>query len=153
VATGVNKVELALKAAKPAGQTTPKVQFAPEKVEPAAVEGSTAAATTTAAVQASTTIVSDAPRPKPFYFPKTSEKSSDDTGGSGQSSVIPLGTPDKAVADWTVPNPKGLLSPHVAYARQVNWGNTPLGPLDKWSPEFRQIVNLCMVGWRQLKIC
>ena len=150
VATGGDKVEQALKTAKPAVGSSQTTQHAPENVIPAAAEGSATASTTTAAVPASTTLVSskqDTLASKPFYFPKTSEKSSDDTGASAQTSgSIPLGAPDKAVADWTVPKPKGLLSPHVKYAREVDWGSTPLGPMEEWSPEFRQLVNLCMVG-------
>ncbi|KAJ9144314.1 Hybrid signal transduction histidine kinase K [Coniochaeta hoffmannii] len=147
VATGGDKVQQALKTAKPAADPLQNIQPAPENVQSAAVKGSTIAATTTAVVPSSTTLVSskqDTRPSKPFYFPKTSEKSSDDTGGSAQSGSIPLGAPDKAVADWTVPKPKGLLSPHIKYAREVDWGSTPLGPMEEWSPEFRQLVNLCM---------
>ncbi|OIW32623.1 hypothetical protein CONLIGDRAFT_572111 [Coniochaeta ligniaria NRRL 30616] len=148
VATGGVKVEQAPKATepKPAADPVQKIQSAQENVKPVPVEGSTVTASTTA-VAASTTLVSskqDAQPSKPFYFPKTSEKSSDDTGGSVQSGSIALGAPDKAVVDWTVAKPKGLLSPHIKYAREVNWANTPLGAMDQWSPEFRQLVNLCM---------
>ncbi|KAK1758090.1 hypothetical protein QBC47DRAFT_373685 [Echria macrotheca] len=70
--------------------------------------------------------------------------SSDETGGSSVGTSIILSAPDKAVADWTCKEPKGLLSEHLRYARTVNWADTPLGPMDKWSPEFRQTANLCM---------
>lgn len=146
VATGGVKVEQALKSAEPATGSIQKVQPAQQTVKPAPVDRSTATGTA-AAVAASTTLVStkqDAGASKPFYFPRTSEKSSDDTGGSGQSGSISLGAPDRAVADWTVPKPKGSLSPHIKYAREVNWASTPLGPMEEWSPEFRQLVNLCM---------
>lgn len=150
VATGGVKVEQAPKPTERAIQPVEKAKSVHEDVQPVGLERSTVtAAAATAAVPASTAVVSpkQETRPsKPFYFPKTSEKSSDDAGGSNQSGSIPLGAPEKAVADWTVPKPKGLLSPHIQYAREVNWASTPLGPMDEWSPEFRQLVNLTMVG-------
>ncbi|PKS05150.1 hypothetical protein jhhlp_008517 [Lomentospora prolificans] len=76
--------------------------------------------------------------------PNKNTSSSGSTGGSSQSARLTLATPEKAVADWTVSEPKGILSAHVAFARTVNWANTPLGPMEKWSPEFRQIANLVM---------
>jgi hypothetical protein len=36
------------------------------------------------------------------------------------------------------------MSEHVAFARTVDWASTPLGPMDKWSVQFREIVNLLM---------
>jgi PAS domain S-box-containing protein len=148
VATGGVMVEQALKATEHIAEPVQKAQPTPENAHRAVVAVSTVTTiTTTAVAAASTTLVSskqDTRPSKPFYFPKTSEKSSDDTGGSAQSGSIPLGAPDKVVADWTVPKPKGLLSPHIKYAREVNWANTPLGPMEEWSPEFRQLVNLCM---------
>jgi hypothetical protein len=149
VATGGDKVEQALRPANATPDPLHKAQPPPpQNVQPSTVDGSTVAAATTAVVPASTTLVSSQPQSqpaKPFYFPKTSEKSSDDTGGSTQSGSIPLGAPDKVVADWTIAKPKGLLSSHIKHARNVNWGGTPLGPMESWSPEFRQLVNLCMV--------
>ncbi|KAM0327074.1 hypothetical protein ACHAQA_006199 [Verticillium albo-atrum] len=75
---------------------------------------------------------------------KTTGTSSDETGTTSTSARLHLATPEKAVADWTVPEPKGILSAHIAYARTVAWENTPLGPLNQWSREFRQTVNLVM---------
>jgi PAS domain S-box-containing protein len=85
---------------------------------------------------------------KPFYFTKTStEESSTDTGESSKSQKsIVLFAPDKAVPDWTVSSPQGLLSPHLVFARKVDWASTPLGPIDTWSPEFRQAANLVMTN-------
>ncbi len=77
--------------------------------------------------------------------------SDDNTSSSSQSHRIILAAPEKAVADWTVPNPKGMLSPHIAFARTVRWENTPLGPMSKWSREFRQIVNLVMSNPRKCR--
>lgn len=56
-----------------------------------------------------------------------------------QSFVTP-GTPD-----WTLSTPTGVLSPHVIFARSVDWASTPLGDMNSWSKEFRQITNLLMV--------
>ncbi|KAK2609179.1 hypothetical protein QQS21_002261 [Conoideocrella luteorostrata] len=78
------------------------------------------------------------------YIPSMTGSNSDETGLSSYSSSILLTSPEMAVTDWTVPKPKGLLSPHLKYARSVEWAKTPLGPMDDWSPEFRQVANLCM---------
>ncbi|KAM0277436.1 hypothetical protein ACHAQH_005800 [Verticillium albo-atrum] len=75
---------------------------------------------------------------------KTTGTSSSETATTSTSARLHLATPEKAVADWTVENPRGVLSAHVAYARTVAWENTPLGPLKEWSREFRQTVNLVM---------
>ncbi|EHA53305.1 autoinducer 2 sensor kinase/phosphatase luxQ [Pyricularia oryzae 70-15] len=86
------------------------------------------------------------------YFPP--DGSSNDTGtGTGSSSyqpTIPLkaSVPEKAVADWTVPENKlqGVLTEHLKFARSVDWANTPLGPMESWSAEFRQVANLIMTN-------
>jgi hypothetical protein len=95
----------------------------------------------------STTLISSKQQEasKRAHPPKPSEGSSSNTGGSSQSKTsIQLAAPEKAVSDWTAPNPKGVLSPHLEFARSVEWGSTPLGPMESWSPEFRQITNLLM---------
>ncbi|ATY62435.1 ethylene receptor [Cordyceps militaris] len=69
--------------------------------------------------------------------------------GSSLSSYAPcisLSSPEMAVADWTVAHPKGLLSSHIQHARSVHWAQTPLGPMESWSREFRQAANLCMAN-------
>ncbi|KAK4180903.1 hypothetical protein QBC36DRAFT_319342 [Triangularia setosa] len=81
--------------------------------------------------------------PKSFFSTRqTPAGSSDDTTKSSAS--ITLAAPEKSVADWTCAEPSGVLSPHIQYARTVNWATTPLGPMEKWSPEFKQTANLCM---------
>jgi PAS domain S-box-containing protein len=87
----------------------------------------------------------DNPGSKTSSHPIMAGGNSDDTGESLQSktSIILMG-PEKAVPDWTVNEPKGILSPHLLFSRTVNWASTPLGPMEKWSPEFRQAANLCM---------
>ena len=79
-------------------------------------------------------------------FNNTSEtpSSSSHTGLSTYASSIQLSSPEKAVADWTVPNPTGILSQHLQTARSIDWAKTPLGPMEAWSREFRQLANLCM---------
>src|ERR1700712_1071026 len=32
----------------------------------------------------------------------------------------------------------------MLFAREINWAATPLGSMETWSPEFRQVANLCM---------
>ncbi|CAJ2501110.1 Uu.00g039630.m01.CDS01 [Anthostomella pinea] len=78
--------------------------------------------------------------------PETSNPltNSSSTGESSQTKTVTLGAPERACPDWTVRNPKGLVSDHIAIARAVNWEATSLGPMDHWSPEFRQLVNLLM---------
>jgi hypothetical protein len=71
-----------------------------------------------------------------------SKNTSKDTSGSGQS--ITLSTPDNAVPDWTTKHLSGIPSEHIAFVRSVNWANTPLGAMDKWSVQFREVVNLVM---------
>ncbi|KAL3427293.1 hsp90-like protein [Phlyctema vagabunda] len=46
--------------------------------------------------------------------------------------------------DWTVSHPEGELSSHVRFARTIKWENTPLGSMDTWSRELRQLVNKLM---------
>lgn len=80
------------------------------------------------------------------YMQSMPGSNSDETGLSSYSSSIPLSSPEMAVADWTVPEPRGILSPHLQYARSVDWAKTPLGPMEDWSREFRQLANLCMTN-------
>jgi hypothetical protein len=74
--------------------------------------------------------------------PPTSGSASNDTSGSGAS--IPLASPAEGVPDWTVENPRGVLTEHMIFARNVNWSATPLGPMSSWSIQFREIANLLM---------
>jgi hypothetical protein len=71
-----------------------------------------------------------------------SKNTSKDTSGSGSS--VTLATPENVVPDWTVPAPTGYISEHVKFARKVDWANTPLGPMESWSVQFRELVNLLM---------
>ncbi|KAF2111100.1 aerobic respiration control sensor protein arcB [Lophiotrema nucula] len=92
----------------------------------------------------SSTIVSSA------QVPLLQERSSNQTSGSTSNNTaastasITLASPKQGVPDWTVPEPRGVLSAHVQFARQLDWAATPLGPMSDWSPEFREIANLVM---------
>jgi hypothetical protein len=57
------------------------------------------------------------------------------------TSFVSPGTPD-----WTVENPQGVFSPHIALARSIDWASTPLGPMSTWSPELRQVACLLMAN-------
>jgi hypothetical protein len=48
--------------------------------------------------------------------------------------------------DWTLPQPEADLSPHVIFARSIDWGSTPLGDMSTWTPEFRQVACLLMAN-------
>jgi hypothetical protein len=43
-----------------------------------------------------------------------------------------------------VDKPNSVLSEHQTFARSINWDSTPLGSMNKWTPEFRQVANLVM---------
>ncbi|KAL8420788.1 hypothetical protein RB594_003554 [Gaeumannomyces avenae] len=93
----------------------------------------------------SSTLVSSTKfQPKPC-FGGTPDGSSNDTGSTslGPRSIT-LSSPEKAVSDWTMPNPRGVLSEHQKFARSIDWAATPLGAMESWSPEFRQAANLCL---------
>jgi hypothetical protein len=62
-----------------------------------------------------------------------------------------LSTPDDAVPDWTVLHPRGILSEYITFARAVDWANTPLGSMEKWSVQFRELANLTMVSTNQVR--
>lgn len=74
--------------------------------------------------------------------PTTSEYTSNATSGSGAS--VTLTSPEDGVPDWTAVEPRGKLSEHMLFARNVNWGATPLGSMETWSVEFRAVANLVM---------
>ncbi|KAH6639710.1 aerobic respiration control sensor protein-like protein arcB [Boeremia exigua] len=46
--------------------------------------------------------------------------------------------------DWTDDPPPVKLSSHVAWARSIDWANTPLGPMKGWSPQLRSNASLIM---------
>lgn len=64
----------------------------------------------------------------------------------GLAKAPPDWTIESPVADWTIESPVGYLSDHIIFTRSVDWSSTPLGPMNSWSPEFRQIVNMVMAN-------
>ncbi|KAL5119890.1 hypothetical protein ACEQ8H_002252 [Pleosporales sp. CAS-2024a] len=65
-------------------------------------------------------------------------------GTSDSGASVLLSTPENAIPDWTVPILPCEPSEHIAFTRSVNWANTPLGAMEKWSLQFREVVNLVM---------
>ncbi|KAF2128014.1 hypothetical protein P153DRAFT_319207 [Dothidotthia symphoricarpi CBS 119687] len=46
--------------------------------------------------------------------------------------------------NWTGDVPPAKLSPHVAFARSIDWSSTSLGPMKLWSSQLRNAANLVM---------
>ncbi|KAH8197320.1 hypothetical protein TruAng_008524 [Truncatella angustata] len=101
------------------------------------------AATTTEVAITNTTLSSFEQKQHTFHT-KDHVTNSSSTGDSSQNKGLVLAAPVQACPDWTVSRPKGIISDHIAIVRAVQWENTPLGPMKKWTPEFRQVVNLVM---------
>ncbi|KAF2659309.1 aerobic respiration control sensor protein arcB [Lophiostoma macrostomum CBS 122681] len=80
--------------------------------------------------------------PKVIASHISNPNSSNETSRSNAS--VTLASPERDTPDWTCIEPKGALSEHVIFARNVNWGETPLGPMASWTREFREIANLVM---------
>jgi hypothetical protein len=93
----------------------------------------------------STTLVTKSVQ-KPSYFPSKAGSSDNTSGSSGSKTSLVLATPEKAVPDWTSATPRGILNEQQALARKVNWAATPLGPMESWSSEFRQVANLVLAN-------
>ncbi|KAF2820468.1 hypothetical protein CC86DRAFT_332913 [Ophiobolus disseminans] len=86
-------------------------------------------------------IIGDVQQPK---FPFVSLGKDRDENSSSSISAITLSTPDSSVPDWTVPHPRGVLSDHLQFVRSIDWAKTPLGAMDRWSIQFREIICLVM---------
>ncbi|KAJ4322981.1 hypothetical protein N0V94_002136 [Neodidymelliopsis sp. IMI 364377] len=63
---------------------------------------------------------------------------------SGSNSSVTIATPDDVVPDFTIAKPKGILTEHTIFIRNIDWVNTPLGHMDTWSQSLREIVNLML---------
>lgn len=87
-------------------------------------------------------------RLSPIFYPRQSTNAASVRTGNSKSSKnmsINLAIlPERNTIDWTAPEPQGQLSTHLQYVRSVDWSATSLGPMDQWSPDFRQIANLVM---------
>ncbi|EMD90546.1 hypothetical protein COCHEDRAFT_79388 [Bipolaris maydis C5] len=60
-------------------------------------------------------------------------------------SAVPLAAFDSsAVPDWTAAHPKGVLSEHLKFVRSIDWSKTPLGAMNTWTIQFREILCLVM---------
>ena len=46
--------------------------------------------------------------------------------------------------DWTYETPPDRMTPHVAWARSIDWAGTSLGPMSGWSSQLRSITTLVM---------
>ncbi|KAF2142924.1 uncharacterized protein K452DRAFT_226207 [Aplosporella prunicola CBS 121167] len=46
--------------------------------------------------------------------------------------------------DWTHPDEPPDLPSHVQFLRSIDWGSTPIGPMEAWPTELRVMVNLVM---------
>lgn len=46
--------------------------------------------------------------------------------------------------DWTDDLAPVKLSPHITWARSIDWASTPLGPMHSWSPQLRSNASLIM---------
>ncbi|KAJ0153408.1 Sterol 24-C-methyltransferase erg-4, partial [Fusarium oxysporum f. sp. albedinis] len=128
-------------------QNTPKAEVSksPKQDEAKEAQQTLSEDTTQEMTPTEATLIASTPRKFPFRSwcrGSTSKGSSDRNTGSSSSGSIILGKPEKAVADWTVTNPKGLLSPYIRLLRAIDWSSTPLGPMSSWSPELRQVANL-----------
>lgn len=72
----------------------------------------------------------------------SSSGSTNDTSNSSPS--ITLSIPENGIPDWTAEKPKGPLTSYMSFARSIEWGATPLGAMETWTKEFRQVANLMM---------
>jgi PAS domain-containing protein len=63
---------------------------------------------------------------------------------SGSNSSVTIATPEDVVPDFTIAKPKGILTEHTIFIRNIDWVNTPLGHMDTWSQSLREIVNLML---------
>lgn len=77
----------------------------------------------------------EASLPEDVLLKTTSESLATNTRSSVSrtGSTLTLSSPEESIMiDWTVPHPTGAISDHIAYARGVNWTNTPVGPMESW---------------------
>ncbi|KAL1798910.1 hypothetical protein ACET3X_002947 [Alternaria dauci] len=86
-------------------------------------------------------IIEDVQRPK---FPSVLLGKDRNRNSSSSISAVTLSTPDSSVPDWTVPHPRGVLSDYLQFVRSIDWAVTPLGPMNRWSIQFREIICLVM---------
>jgi hypothetical protein len=62
---------------------------------------------------------------------------------SDSGSVLDAGEQQNSY-DWTSTLSPSNTTPHIEFARSIDWGRTPLGPMSKWSTQLRSSVNIVM---------
>ncbi|KAF2663979.1 hypothetical protein BT63DRAFT_444408 [Microthyrium microscopicum] len=58
--------------------------------------------------------------------------------------VSPADAPARPRFDWTRNPPPANLTPFQEFTRNVDWANSPLGPMEEWPAQLRQMVLLIM---------
>lgn len=66
------------------------------------------------------------------------------TSRSSNVDAIPLTGTIHSSFDWTDEHPPTNTTPHIDFARGIDWASTPLGPMRKWSTQLRSSANLVM---------
>ena len=76
---------------------------------------------------------------------KVSDGASTTTTTTKSGAAVTLSSsPEHVVSDWTAAKPRGTLTEHMIFARNIDWSATPLGPMKSWSAQFREVANLVM---------
>lgn len=91
----------------------------------------------------STVISSVRPRTRVTSEHHEHESSYSSVGGKSATSIN-LDIQHYFAPDWTATKPRGMLNAHQEFARSIDWASTPLGDMQTWTPELRQIANLVM---------
>ena len=115
--------------------------------ETTAVSSAGTAAASIAPTAPSGTLVSTVPpQLSEKRSPPNTNKTSVDTSSTNKSGAsIPISySPEHGVVDWTATIPRGTLTEHMKFARNIDWATTPLGPMKNWSARFREVANLVM---------
>jgi signal transduction histidine kinase/CheY-like chemotaxis protein len=73
---------------------------------------------------------------------KASSRLDYDPGGGEEHNY----SPDIGFFDWTRLPISDNLPRHIQFARSVDWASTPLGPIDYWPSDLRQMCNLIMAS-------
>lgn len=81
-------------------------------------------------------VVSGSVLESPACWRKTQSKEVTVTRGLPRSEV--------AAYDWTGKSFPTRISPYVAWARSIDWSQTPMGPISHWSSQLRSVANLVM---------
>ncbi|EUC33058.1 hypothetical protein COCCADRAFT_5343 [Bipolaris zeicola 26-R-13] len=77
-------------------------------------------------------------------LPQKSISSEQEKRRTSSVSAVTLAALESPVPDWTAANPKGVLPEHLTFVRSIDWSKTPLGAMNTWTIQFREIVCLVM---------